>query len=161
MTTPPALFKQILTELAFCSPEQVRQIRDRLGLLYPVQDEAPLDSFVLEGLRQELIRRGLLSARSKFQLQQLKGRAPDLMKNVAVVEEFLLKNFKRNANPAEKALLGQIAAGALLELLVSWNRSLNYTTILRNVPNIPTALDAAFPGYISAGMLSMVIRGKE
>ena len=63
------------------------------------------------------------------------------------------------AKPAELAALGQVVARALADYVVTYS-SLTIKAMMRNVAQVPQALDASFPGYLAAGMIGILIKMK-
>jgi hypothetical protein len=55
----------------------------------------------------------------------------------------------------EQRSLGVIAARALADYISSWS-SISFDSLMRNVSKIPEALDEAFPGYISSGLIKYI-----
>lgn len=157
-------FSRFLVELAQLSPDQINEVRKRLSLLgasAKVDTPSLAHSWLLEGVRQELIRRGICSKNMRFSFALLSRIAPSLENDLKAGEEFLLSNLKVQLNEAEKMSLGRIAAEELITMLSGWTDfHLSLQSVLRNLSRVPEAMENAFPGYVSVGLQSLLIGRK-
>jgi hypothetical protein len=60
----------------------------------------------------------------------------------------------------EERAIGVIAVRALADYIAPWSE-VTFDSLLHNVAKIPEAIDAAFPGYLQAGMLSFLLRDRR
>lgn len=103
-----------------------------------------------------LHRRGKL--RKAPPLKTLNKAAPNFGHNSLYLRSWLERqsNFTRTE---DKLLLGERVVEALLDYTENWKNyhrgeNANLVFVLLNISHIPNALDAVFPGYVRAGMLS-------
>ncbi len=72
------------------------------------------------------------------------------------IVEFL-NNAAGKINDAEKQYLYKLAFNTLITMLQEGKIPLSVHSLIMNMHNIPTAMNKAFPGYASAGMLPLVL----
>ena len=76
------------------------------------------------------------------------------LKAKMVEEYFASVKIKKNQR---KALLN-VGISCLIDYLRNIKAPIDAVTVIRNIDKIPRAIDAAFPGYASYGMLHMITR---
>lgn len=83
-----------------------------------------------------------------------KGALPKLER----LWEFVAAN--ANTRFDREALL-QIGLSCLYDQLCTWMDSVGLNEMLRNIDNVPSSLDANFPGYAESGMLGFVVQQRR
>lgn len=153
-------FSRICALLPELTPAELAAVRLRAGFLgggsgaAPAQEDHFTDDWLLRGLEDELRRRGLLG-RGRAPVVRL---VPDWAKRSAKVRTDLLGflGFLGRSGGGVKrseAALGRLAARALADYLAAGRVPVSPKTLLTNVDKVLLAIDAAFPGYLEAGLL--------
>jgi hypothetical protein len=163
MTRNPkdAEFARVCAELPKLTPAQLEQVRLRAGFLAgtsgtrdatPALVHAPEDDdWLLRGIEAELRRRGVLG-RGRVPAARL---VPDWAARSAKARADLLGYLRSGAGGSarDEAALGRLAARALADYLARGRVPVGPKTLLANVDKVLSAIDAAFPGYLEAGLL--------
>jgi hypothetical protein len=118
--------------------------------------------WLLSGIIHELNRRGTSYGVRGVELDKMVGRLkPEHVKITDVesrLEHKLELALRRMPSPTELFSLGRVAAEALANTIERIpNRPVTMRTMLYSVPEMFEALDAAFPDYLNAGMLGMLV----
>lgn len=155
-------------QLSNLPPEELKQLRAYIGARLQFVTEAPPATkgsghaypgdYLLDGIAYELSRRGIAPMSGKsIPTRVLPADYPNQSAETREYLEHLLPALK----PADRVALGRIAAYTLAEWLIKVHIPVALRTMTSNVRKMPAALDDAFPGYLSAGLLSMVWRRGE
>lgn len=160
MPLPKPQFDLLLSKLPQLSPKQAAVVSDHIAALFG-ESTSSTSHWLLDGAFVELRRRGLMSKIAP-PLNIMKSWSKNLDNQLRGIEVFLLKAAGRNSalNPAEKAALAQICFAALCDWLIERRLPLSLRIVIMNVGNIPSALECAFPGYVAAGVLGMLLKRK-
>jgi len=156
---PIVRYEDILATLPHLSREQLGNIQKKCAAAIALAGgkRSGDDDWLLRGIHVELIRRGLEEER--LQPIQAKGANAGFTTQSERVRSVLEKGapgLSRN----ELYVLGEIAAQCLANHIDSWDKGgLSISTLMRNVSRVPEAVDRAFPGYLEAGFLGMVVHG--
>lgn len=156
MALSPAL-NSVLLALPGLSAEELQIVRTRAGasasLSRPAvrREEQPGGGdYILEGINQELKRRGLLCGGKHLPPQVIPASYAEAAEGVR--EHFAEYLGKLPAR--EQAALGQLMANALARWLTKRGKPVAAWSLLAHVPQIPAAVDDAFPGYLQSGLLA-------
>jgi len=150
---PP--LKAVLDNLPKLSNAELNSVRQRLSFLLGGEGKAKpvTNDWLLEGITSELRRRGLWMKAYPLPQKLMPDGYAD---KAAFVREYLIKGCGADRlKSVELLVLGQVATGALADYLKRAKTPVSPKTLLSNVDKIPAALDAAFPGYWTAGALSV------
>lgn len=151
---------EILKLLPELSKVELSTVRNHCSGLISIGKEKPSISeirqdWLLEGILQELRSRGLgetipseFFIRNKSSFGNYAERSEKIRK--------LVGNAIGNSS-VDLLALGRVL-GRLLAQRVNSFAPISLETLLRNVGMIPEAIDAAYPGYLAAGMLPMLVR---
>lgn len=145
--------EEILQTLPNLKQSELQVLRARVDFLLSLKSDDSADWLII-GILEELKRRGL-SAGPDWRQHAPAGWT----KNVEEVRNSLLSKLKKPLSTAEQYVLGRLAAKALADYL-NPVVALSLKIMLQNIRNIPTALDASYPGYLEAGTLEFMLRGK-
>lgn len=117
---------------------------------------SPSDSqdYLLEGMRFELKRRGLTSWR-------MPPQGSFQAASVAVRKQLEKQLGGSQLTASEKISIGRMAGLALATLLEQWRVPVTAHSMFKHVNKTLDALDAAFPGYLKADVLSGFIWHRE
>jgi hypothetical protein len=154
---PIANVNEVLLSLGGLTRAQLEEVRKRAAFLLqhkvgpaPVEDE----DWLLAGILAELRRRGLES-RDTFRLKKPASYAGFQTQSENVRESILAATPGLSA--VRRRALGEVAARSLADFLASWPVEVNRDNLLRHVGRVTEALDWAFPGYLTAGVLGLVV----
>lgn len=157
-------YDAILREIPRLQPNQLVEIRKKIGATLALcgvktgepaveEPEKVIDDYLLEGIYQELRRRGLL-ARGGLPSRLI---PPDFRVNSASAR-FCLQEQLGELSAPDRAALGQLAARALASYLERGKIPVGVSTMLKNVNKITSAIEASFPGYLASGLLKFCWR---
>jgi hypothetical protein len=158
---------QALKLLRKLDPKQRRLLASRIADLDGFQIDAlyqPGADWLLHGLEHELHQRGLyLHALTPV---RIKTMAPDYIKDARVLRHRLIERWGGTPTGNELRALGRYCAGALATYLndvkyLYTEHELSPRLLLRNITDIPMALDHCFPGYLGGGTLRMLVRSEQ
>lgn len=157
--TDIAKYESILLAIPQLSGKQLEEIRKRcnatLALRAPGKT-AVSDDWLLRGFQRELVNRGLDEPR-EVRVKVSNTAFITQSERVRAILEKGAPGLDRN----ELLALGELVAECLADYIQSWDKSgLSLGTMMRNVSRVPEAVDRAFPGYLQAGFLGMVINGR-
>lgn len=120
------------------------------------------EDWLLEGIKTELSRRGLLQPSDSFKLKNSRSYAGFQTKSEQVRE--LLEKAAPELSLVELKYLGEVAAKELARYIESWNPKpgeqkvmVSLFTMLRFVDRVPQAIEVSFPGYIASQVLGIII----
>jgi len=163
------LMKTVLDALPRLSPEQRSEVRGKLRALdamdggsrirqFSIPDPEHFSNrdFVFDGLMMELGDRGLISSAAIPALKRSKCYKVYSSK-VSPVAELLFdpKHGIPNQTTIRLALC-RLAAKCLCDDVLRW-ATLSPSLVLANVDKIPEAIEKAFPGYLSNGLLKQLV----
>lgn len=157
-------FKDIMGSLRSLSRTQLEAVRKQAA--YHLQHQssrgsAPVEEedWLLLGLLTELRRRGLDGR--DFKIKSSSSFAGFQTQSVGVRE--LLLTAVPGLSAVQRRLLGEIAGYELARYLESWSppKEISRANLLMYVSRVPEAIDRAFPGYMAAGMLGLVVSGRK
>ena len=159
------ILSKILFLLPRLTPEELdhlrKQVSGRLKLTgSPIPSGLPqrpeLD-WLLEGFYHVLRARGLLAAKGRLPMGALGNLAPKYAEESEAVRELLLSRIKPQLNAVQCLKLGQVCGAAMADFVGGWAAPLGPKLLLRNVSRVPEAIEGAYPGYLRAGMLRLLI----
>lgn len=164
VSSPRALkgFQDLLAKLPGLSADELKQVKARVDALLSLAgaaDPAYDDDWLTAGLFSELERRGLLSSKAPRQRLLKSVATKAFYTKSAELRRLLTDRAGATLNTAELYALGRVAARALADSF--YNTPVALKTLMMNIDKVPAALDAAYPGYLEAGLLRMVIRAKR
>ena len=114
-------------------------------------------SLLLDACHRELVRIGRATPRQPFPNKKLFDQAA---RSADLVFGHILESLgdKKMKLPQQ-----MYAADAVAGVLVRWlpTKLVSAKGVLLNIDKVPVALDAAFPGYARAGLLSQVLRKRR
>jgi hypothetical protein len=113
------------------------------------------DDWLLKGIAWEAHRRGKLAHPDAGAFLGTDGYKA-YKKKAADAKALLLSGFKAPPSGRDLETLGCIAARCLFEHL-RYIQGLPVGTVLANVDKIGVAVDAAFPGYVQMGIMSVLL----
>ena len=151
---------QILFSLGTLNRYQLDKVKQRVSFLLQHRTNTTSvenEDWLLLGILNELRRRGL-DDRDTFRLKKVSSYASFNTQSENV--RSLLLKVAPDLTAIQRRALGETAAKALADFISTWTppRETNRENLLMLVSKIPEALDWAFPGYMAAGMLGMVVR---
>lgn len=159
-------FKQVLISLPRMDNTQLLEVSKRARALASAGPGAPdrvvsleEDDWLLDGIFGELTARGLgKTLPTKFRIKSNRSFASYAEKSerVRVWATEQIPHMRK----AEKYAFGILAARVLARKL-SLFTEVNLQSMLNFVHLVPEAIEDAFPGYVSAGWLLMVIRERR
>jgi hypothetical protein len=155
-------FARICAVLPVLTPAELEQVRARAGFLAGTATTGsprPADEpdWLVRGIEDELRRRGLLGT-GKLPATKL---VPAWAATSAAVRADLRRAVERTRPWRHPwAALGRAAARALASWLVAAHIPVTPRTMLLNADKTLLALDAAFPGYVEAGLLHCALDPK-
>ena len=167
----PSNFQQVIGLLSSLSRSELDEVRKRAAffLQHKAVQRAVVEQedWLLEGVLTELERRGRYSNRGQFKLKNT-GTFAGVSTKLAEVRR-LLEKAAPNISPSQKKYLGEVVAEELANYLSTPYlvdgkivvRELSINSMLSNIHLAPEAIDRAFPGYMAAGMLGLVVRYQE
>lgn len=151
--------REIVASLRSLSRSQLEDVRRRAALYLQHSKPSTVEDedWLLIGIRTELSRRGLES-RDTFRLKKPSSFASYQTQSETV--RSLLLSAAPDLTAVQRRALGEIAAKALADFLTSWQKppTISREALLRRVSRVPEALDWAYPGYMAAGLLGVVVR---
>jgi len=154
-------YKQLTDQLPALTKKQMTDLRARLLLLMGEKERGGVENadWILDGIMTVVHERGLgHMIPPNFRIR--KNRSFASYETQADRVRQLLNEAIPNMTLVEQRGIGVLAARALADYISSWSE-VSFDSLLRNVAKIPEALDAAFPGYIDAGMLSFVLTSRR
>ena len=170
---PATTYQQILNGLSLLDRKELEDVRRKAAVLLQLKgggspaQSGSLDNedWLLEGIKAELYRRGLLDKASGFRIKGDRSFGSFQTKSEKVRE--LLEKAAPDLSLTERHYLGQIAAKQLARYIESWNAkdeddkiAVSLTTMLRFVDRVPEAIETYFPGYMGAQLLAVIITHK-
>lgn len=157
-------YSQIISGLSSLDRAQLEEVRRRCAYYLqhrssspePVEDE----DWLLAGLFAELSRRGL-EQRTNFQIKKPVSFAGFQITSAAV--RVVLLQACPGTTAVQRRALGEVCGYELAKFIESWSHPqvICRDTLLRHVGKVPDAIDRAYPGYLGAGLLSVVIGAKQ
>lgn len=144
-------------------PEELQQVKNRItgftslggGVLPPQTSNNYLGDYLFDGCLFELRRRGLMRRDGII----ARNRIPsNYYEDAAEVRKLLAGHVGNKLKPVELASLGRLLARCLADYLERGMVPILPKTLLQNISKVPVALDAAYPGYLEAGLLSFCWR---
>lgn len=116
------------------------------------------DDWLLDGLYRELDRRGLKGTMPALsQLPKLK-MWKHYAETATPLRTWLEAQFVPPLSRTELLALGQLVAEAYVDRIKRRHKSTAPHMLLSCIADLPDAIDAAFPGYIEAGLFPVVLR---
>lgn len=156
-------YESIIGSLPSLSKTQLAEVKKRATALAslsrsleveqsPVEDE----DWLLHGVLSELRRRGL--DHRPFNIRNPASFAGFSTQSASVRETLVLA--APDLTAVQRRVLGEIAAYELARYLQSWKKApeINRETMLRYISRVPEAVETAYPGYLEAGLLSLIVR---
>jgi hypothetical protein len=154
------ILDQVLELLPQLDPDELVMVRQRasaLAALDGVQEEAEED-WLLNGIIAQLQDMGLGDlVPPGFKIlnrRQFHGYLPKSEKLRKTIEKTLPGTTRLN-----RLALGKLLAKCLAAKVASF-RPVTFHALLQHAELSLAALDAAFPGYLSAGLLPVILRGR-
>jgi hypothetical protein len=136
----------------------VNQIRRQDGAI-PEELPSHAADWLLPGLEYELRARGILLTR--LNSERLRALAPNYARDSAPVRAALKAKLGGKPTHAELLAFGRLVASALADYVNAAARGgvpFGPAALFRAVPEAGAALEAAFPGYLAAGLMTRLVR---
>jgi hypothetical protein len=160
-------YQQALGLLPKMTQDERKNLRVALGQLRGTvassgaSEKISNDDWLFDGVIKELARRGLV-----YRLRDAAGirrMAPNYEEESMLVREALEKSLRHGMpdfRPAHLTALGKSSARCLATYITSWKSkpTLGLRFMLINAGLTLEAIDCAFPGYISSGMVSVLVQ---
>lgn len=151
------MLSTVLLALPQLNADELKVVRSRVGASSSLAGSSTVEAtlgnggdYLLEGLCQELRRRGALGREKRLPARLIpQGYA----EKAADVRDYFAKHLG-TLSAGELSALGQLMGEALALYLEKRGVPIAPSTLLNNISKVPTAVDAAFPGYLEAGVLS-------
>ncbi len=115
-----------------------------------ISDRSVVTDYLLDGVIYELRRRGLLGQSTGL----FKRLIPPAYQQASEEVRQHLNERVGILKSSETAALGQLSAKALASYLERGHVPISPSTLLNNISKVPVAIDASYPGYLEAGLLS-------
>jgi hypothetical protein len=154
-------FEELIRKLPQLTKAQMTDLRRRLLFLIDDKERGGVanEDWILHGVVTVLNERGTgHMVPANFRIK--KSRSFAGYETQADRVRTLLSAAIPNMTVTDQRAIGVIAVRALADYISSWSE-ITFDTLLRNVAKIPEAIDAAFPGYLSAGMLGFVLKSQR
>jgi hypothetical protein len=163
---PRAGYKDILESVPYLKRNELEELRLRVNFnlkaksTSPVKEPIESEDWILEGIKTEIERRGLMDKGMQFRIKNNTSFQGFQTKSQAVRE--LLAKAAPDLTVIERRYLGEVAAKELARYIEGWNSEdyqvvISLHTLLRYVDRIPEAIEHSFPGYIASQMLGIII----
>lgn len=151
-------YRSAIKLLPTLTQQELTQLRLRLDVFLKLDNRTAAnkefraqEDWLLHGIEAELRRRALWGH----------GPLPSRLlpegwsQRSEAVRGLLLEKMRRkfDLRAAEKSAIGQVAARALAEYIARGGVPLGVRILLARVEQVPAAIESAFPGYLSAGLL--------
>jgi hypothetical protein len=152
----PHEFDALVRRLPELTKTQMTELRRRILFLIDDKESGGVtnEDWILHGIVSVLNERGIgYMVPPNFRIK--KARAFAGYETSADRVRILLTDAIPEMTITEQRSLGVIAARALADYISSWS-SVTFDSLMRNVSKIPEALDEAFPGYISSGLIKYI-----
>ena len=150
-------YEDLLVSLTQLSRVQLEAVRQRTAVLLQLKTGTGITveetDWLLAGILTELRRRGL-DARDNFRIRSSSAFAGFQTQSQSV--RALLERVAPDLTMVQKRALGEVAAYELARL-ITWT-SPSREVMLMNIARAPEAIDRAYPGYLEAGLIHLVIR---
>jgi hypothetical protein len=157
-----AEFNAILVALPKLTEAQKAKLRPRLvinglvnGETKVMDDEDPDGDWLLHGMLSALQKRGLVTS-TRLKKGVAARLAPGYEEKARQVRKLFTQGARRKLNYAEKILLTEIATEAMIS---RWRTDINLAKVLRCTHLLPSKLDRAFPDYLRAKMVDIILAG--
>ena len=111
------------------------------------------DDWLLDGIRTVLVSRGHLATTWKPSRELIRRAAPNYEVDSSLTRATLAQHLV-DPHPVVLKALGRVAASTLADWLCV---PVSLRTMLTNVSHVPEAFDAAFPGYLAAGLVHLIL----
>jgi hypothetical protein len=163
----------LLRTLRGLSPEDWKTVRDKIDAFHSLKSKGSAVAVrstttsvqtgadYLTGIIAELRRRKILQSNLRSGLAFVRKVGPDLLAGVDRGWTDVLTAVGTHLKVAEQAKLAEVAARALADHLEARGKKINAWSMCANAENTLMALDDAFPGYGTAGLLAMVVIGAK
>lgn len=149
---------EVLNRLPKLAPEECAQVRQRLAFLAP-ETTVPLptdkEDWLLEGLTQELRRRGLWMRAYPIPKKLL---PEGFAEKSQAARAYLEKGAPGMKRREERVALAGMAAQVLVDYMVELKVPVSPKTLLNFAAQVPSAMERAFPGYWTNGLLGFLVR---
>lgn len=156
-------YDEVIKLLPKLTPEELQKVHVRVkgylsvagGATGRVTSDTPNfhnndHDWLMDGIYSELRRRGLLGEKQRLP----KSVIPSTYEAKAAGVRMLLLSYQKDKSGRLCAALGQTAARALAEYIeLDLKFTVSPKMMFMLVDKIPVALDTAFPGYLTAGLL--------
>lgn len=150
------MLQTVLAALPKLTPEEIEQVRQRIQMLSAISAEPDVDDWLLKGIITVLEERGLgESVPFRFRVTNRRQHHGYMSKSEKVRRLF---ESRLKLTQLDKVALGQILARSLASYVEEF-RTVTLTALLQHVDLVIPALDAAFPGYLQAGMIMVLVKG--
>jgi hypothetical protein len=150
-------YDETLSNLPKFNRRQLEEIRRRCAFLLQQKstkhETLEDEDWILEGILIEIRRRGL-GPPPGFRIQRHSSYA-NFSTQSANVRELLVKTIS-NLTATERRFFGEVAAKELARY-IHW-KDISLNVLLENVSLVPQALEKAFPGYLTSGMMGVMLR---
>ena len=151
--------EDLLRQLRSLPPEDLKQVQLKMSAWGTLQGKGDTttavrgsprveEDYLLEGVHYELRRRGLLGTEARLYSRVW---PPNYVNSSIGVRNHIAANLR--LKPVERVLFGRLAIRALAEYLENGRVPISGRTLMLNIDKTITALDAAYPGYLAAGLL--------
>lgn len=162
----PSDFNNLVRQLPLLTKEQMTDMRRRLAFLIGGESVGQNEDWLLIGIFEVLRARGKgHTIPPGFTVK--KSRSYHGFDTQADRVRQVLDEAVPNMTMTEQRGIGVLCARALADYIESWTKSdgskheIDLDKMLHNVGKIPNAVDFAYPGYLSSGMLGMLVRRKS
>jgi hypothetical protein len=167
-----AEFVELLLKLPKLNTEQLHKVRTRIDALLTMKGEAASstqsssdqsasidlsDDWLLDGVLFELEKRKLHTVPKSILVKMPAFKA--YKKSAHLVHDFFAQRIKEQSRTGLIAL-GRVAAKAHARYVSSFTE-VSLDSLLRNIAQVPRAIERAFPGYVSAGLLDLLINMED
>lgn len=149
----------VLSMLPDLTPDELEEVRRRVVALSSIgeTDKDVDEDWLLFGIKEVLEARGLGQTVPPHFTVRNRRQFHGYMNKSEKVRQVLTKALP-DMTKIERLKLARIMAECLADYLSNY-RNVTLNTMLGNTDLMIQALDAAFPGYLSAGMVRVVLRG--
>jgi hypothetical protein len=151
-------YDKVISLLPQLSPEEANKVMLSLKGLASVtpkrkEESTPVDDWLLNGILDELRRRGLLSG--QISRKRIECLCSDFNGKLDRAKALLLTGVPKLSTPQYLAL-GRIAGGALANYLTPI-APLGPKLMLNNVDKVVEAFEASYPGYRECGLITVML----
>jgi hypothetical protein len=150
-------YDTILNLLPFLTKDELLKLRSRVVFL-AASTEPSGDEEMFYNMLNRIVEVANGRSEPHFKLFTKTVHYKLFRANFDVIHNYIDANFE-SAQKVDRLKLYHMFAEMLKDEISQYNIPLSLLTMIRNVPRIPSLVNAAYPGYSESGVLSMILKG--